>query len=77
LYKNRCDGYVTNTGDIMINNVLNRRDVSGQDHRTLIKKKIFLVYKELQKGSGAKSYMTNGLLIQGGQMKSGQIVFFR
>ncbi len=27
------------------------------------KKKNFLVYKEIQKGSGAKSYMTNGLLI--------------
>jgi hypothetical protein len=25
-------------------------------------KKIFLVYKELKKGLGAKSYMTNGLL---------------
>ncbi len=23
--------------------------------------KIFLIYKEIQKGSGAKSYMTNGL----------------
>ncbi len=26
-------------------------------------KKIFLVYQEIQKGSGAKSYLTNGLLI--------------
>jgi hypothetical protein len=26
-------------------------------------KKIFLIYKETQKGSVAKSYMTNGLLI--------------
>ncbi len=26
-------------------------------------KKIFLVYKEIHKGSGAKSYMTNGLPI--------------
>ncbi len=25
--------------------------------------KIFLTYKEIQEGSGAKSYMTNGLLI--------------
>ncbi len=25
--------------------------------------KIFLIYKEIQKGSVAKSYMTNGLLI--------------
>jgi hypothetical protein len=28
-------------------------------------KKIFLMYKEIQKGSVAKSYMTNGLLIYG------------
>ncbi len=27
------------------------------------KEKIFLIYKEIQKGSVAKSYMTNGLLI--------------
>jgi hypothetical protein len=27
--------------------------------------KIFLMYKEIQMGSGAKSYMTNGLLICG------------
>ncbi len=26
-------------------------------------KKIFLMHKEFQKGSGAKSYMSNGLLI--------------
>jgi hypothetical protein len=26
-------------------------------------KKIFLIYKDSQKGSGEKSYMTNGLLI--------------
>ncbi len=26
--------------------------------------KIFLIYKEIQKGTVAKSYMTNGLLIQ-------------
>jgi hypothetical protein len=26
---------------------------------------IFLIYKEIQKGSVAKSYMTNGLLIYG------------
>ncbi len=25
--------------------------------------KIFLIYREIQMGSGAKSYMTNGLLI--------------
>jgi hypothetical protein len=32
---------------------------------TLIKKenKIFLIYKEIQKGAVAKSYMANGLLI--------------
>jgi hypothetical protein len=28
-------------------------------------KKIFLIYKEIQKGSVAKSYMTNGFLIYG------------
>jgi hypothetical protein len=27
--------------------------------------KTFLIYKEIQMGSGAKSYMTNGLLIYG------------
>jgi hypothetical protein len=27
--------------------------------------KIFLIYKEIQKGSVAESYMTNGLLIYG------------
>jgi hypothetical protein len=34
---------------------------------TLIKKenKIFLLYKEIQSGAVAKSYMTNGLLIYG------------
>jgi hypothetical protein len=26
-------------------------------------KKIFLIYEEIQKGSGAKSYVTNSLLI--------------
>jgi hypothetical protein len=30
LYKDRFDGYVTNTEDIMIRIVLNRRDVSGR-----------------------------------------------
>ncbi len=35
--------------------------------RTLIKKgnQIFLIYKEIQNGAVAKSYMTNGLLIYG------------
>ncbi len=33
LYKDCFDGYVTNTGDIMIRIVLFRGDVSGQDHR--------------------------------------------
>ncbi len=28
-----------------------------------LKKKYFLIYKEIQKGAVAKSYMTNGLLI--------------
>ncbi len=28
-------------------------------------KKIYLIYKEVQKGSVAKSYMTNGLLTYG------------
>jgi hypothetical protein len=32
LYTDRFDEYVTNAGDIMIRFVLNRRDVSGQDH---------------------------------------------
>jgi hypothetical protein len=32
-------------------------------HTVQKEKKIFLIYKEIQKGSGAKSYMTNGLLI--------------
>jgi hypothetical protein len=27
--------------------------------------KIFLIYKEIQNGAAAKSYMTNGLLIYG------------
>ncbi len=35
LYKDRFDVYVTNSGDIMIRIVLNRRDVSGQDLRVL------------------------------------------
>jgi hypothetical protein len=43
--------------------------VRGRPERagTLIKKlnKIFLIYKEIQKGSVAKSWMTNGLLIYG------------
>jgi hypothetical protein len=33
-------------------------------YSSLIKeKKIFLIYKEIQKGAVAKSYMSNGLLI--------------
>ncbi len=35
LYKDRFDVYFTNSGDIMIRIVLNRRDVSGQDLRVL------------------------------------------
>jgi hypothetical protein len=36
-------------------------------HATLIKKEneIFLIYKEIQNGTIAKLYMTNGLLIYG------------
>ncbi len=33
LYKDHFDVYVTNTGDITIRIVLNRRDVSGQDRQ--------------------------------------------
>jgi hypothetical protein len=36
--------------------------------KSIIDKKenqIFLIYKEIQKGAVAKSYMTNGLLIYG------------
>jgi hypothetical protein len=38
--------------------------VSQLGKNTLIKKenKIFFIYKEIQKGAVAKSYMTNGLL---------------
>jgi hypothetical protein len=36
---------------------------SAWDPTTLIKKEIFLIYKKIQKGAVAKSYMTNGLLI--------------
>ncbi len=34
-------------------------------HQSALGPPIFLVYKEIQKGSIAKSYMTNGLLING------------
>ncbi len=39
----------------------------GFDCGTLVKKdnQIFLKYKEIQNGSGAKSYVTNGLLTYG------------
>ncbi len=38
----------------------------GEKVDTLIKKKFFFSYiREIQKGSVAKSYMTNGLLIYG------------
>jgi hypothetical protein len=33
LYKDHFDVYVTNAGDITIRSVLNRRDISGEDHR--------------------------------------------
>jgi hypothetical protein len=33
------------------------------DHTDKKENKIFLIYKEIQKGAVAKSYMTNGLLI--------------
>jgi hypothetical protein len=36
-----------------------------QERYTDKKEKNFLVYKEIHKGLGAKSYMTNGLLIYG------------
>jgi hypothetical protein len=39
---------------------------TNQFKTTLIKRKqIFLIYKEIQNGEVAKSYMTNGLLIYG------------
>ncbi len=40
---------------------------SPPDFRSAEKKEnqIFLIYKEIQNGSAAKSYMTNGLLIYG------------
>jgi hypothetical protein len=34
-------------------------------HTDKKEKKIFLIYKEIQKGSGAKPYMKKGLLIYG------------
>ncbi len=34
-------------------------------YNTLIKMKIFLIYKVIQSGAVAKSYMTNGLLTYG------------
>jgi hypothetical protein len=36
-----------------------------QTYNVKKEKKVFLIYKDFQKGSGAKSYMTNGLLIYG------------
>jgi hypothetical protein len=34
LYKDRFDGFVKNTRDIMFRIVVNRRDVYGKDHQT-------------------------------------------
>jgi hypothetical protein len=39
--------------------------VTGKFHTDKKENKTFLIYKEIQMGSGAKSYMTNGLLIYG------------
>jgi hypothetical protein len=36
---------------------------SGTGNTVKKEKKIFLIYKEIQKGSGAKSYMRKGFLI--------------
>ncbi len=45
LYKDRFDVYGTNAGDIMIRTVLNRRDVSGQDHQIHASVRGALVHK--------------------------------
>jgi hypothetical protein len=56
----------------LANNEMNRstsqfRAIKIASTYILIKKKIkvFLIYKEIQNGAVAKSYMTNGLLIYG------------
>jgi hypothetical protein len=40
-------------------------DTTSNDHTDKKEKQIFLIYKEIQGQSIAKSYMTNGLLIYG------------
>ncbi len=42
-----------------------RKTNEQQQHTDKEENKIFLDYKEIQKGPVAKSYMTNGLLIYG------------
>ncbi len=37
--------------------------MGSSGHTDKKEKKVFLTYKEIQKGAVAKSYMTNGLLI--------------
>jgi hypothetical protein len=61
--------YVSDTGDQITTSVI---DTGHQSYiqismSALIKKekKSFLIYKEIKKGSGAKSCMTNNLLIYG------------
>jgi hypothetical protein len=43
------------------------RDYLGKEHTDKKENKIFLIYKEIQSGAVAKSYMTNGLLIYTGK----------
>ncbi len=47
--------------------MLSRRPLNPVRAATLIKKEklIFLIFKEIQNGAVAKSYMTNGLIIYG------------
>jgi hypothetical protein len=51
----------------MIFGSLYSQNPAQQQHSTLIKKEnqILFIYKEIQNGAVAKSYMTNGLLIYG------------
>ncbi len=43
----------------------NPKDAVLRKHTDKKENKIFLIYKEIQNGAVAKSYMTNGLLVYG------------
>ncbi len=55
--------------DYLFTNIISR-ELARSPHTDKKEKKIFLMYKEIQKGLGAKSYLTYGLLLIYGESPS-------